>query len=133
MQVWSESFFLCPGFVWFEVPMGTKGTDGFLKSLLACLYTGQRGKREYGALKLSVVKNQKMSQTSYCNSPHCSIDDGIVLCLIQLILNLFKYNFRSHKPLCTHVYSLQLCLPLCDPMDIACQTPLSRGFSRQEH
>ena len=30
--------------------------------------------------------------------------------------------------------SLQLCLTLCDPMDcIACQAPLSMGFSRQEY
>ena len=64
---------------------------------------GQRGKREYGALKLSVVKNQKMSQTSYYNSPRYLTDDGIVLCLIQLILNVFKYNFRSHMPLCMRV------------------------------
>ena len=78
--------------MWFEVPMGAKGTDGFFK---CCLNIGQRGKGEYGALKLSVVKNQKMSQTSYYNSPHCSIDDGIVPCLIQLILNLFRHNFRA--------------------------------------
>ena len=89
--------------MWFEVPMGAKGTNGFIKSLLACLYMGQRGKGEYGALKLSVAKNQKMSQMSYYNSPHCSIDDGIVLCLIQLILNLFRRYFRSHVPLCMHV------------------------------
>ena len=30
--------------------------------------------------------------------------------------------------------SLQLCLTLCDSMDyVACQTPLSMGFSRQEY
>ena len=30
--------------------------------------------------------------------------------------------------------SLQLCPTLCDPMDcIACQAPLSMGFSRQEY
>ena len=28
---------------------------------------------------------------------------------------------------------LQLCPPLCDPMTIACQVPLSMGFSRQEY
>ena len=32
------------------------------------------------------------------------------------------------------VYSFQSCLTLCDPMDyIACQAPLSMGFSRQEY
>ena len=28
---------------------------------------------------------------------------------------------------------LQLCPTLCDPMTIACQVPLSMGFSRQEY
>ena len=33
-----------------------------------------------------------------------------------------------------HTQSLQSCLTLCDPMDcIACQAPLSMGFSRQEY
>ena len=29
--------------------------------------------------------------------------------------------------------SLQMCLTLCSPMDLTCQAPLSRGFSRQEY
>ena len=32
-----------------------------------------------------------------------------------------------------HAQSLQSCLTLCDPMAIACQAPLSMGFSRQEY
>ena len=33
-----------------------------------------------------------------------------------------------------HAQLLQLCLTLCDSMDyIACQAPLSMGFSRQEY
>ena len=60
---------------------------------------GKRGEGRYGALKLSVVKDQKWSQTSYYNSPQCLIDDGNVPCLIQLNLNLFRRNFRSHMPL----------------------------------
>ena len=28
---------------------------------------------------------------------------------------------------------LWLCLTLCDPMDVACQAPLSMGFFRQEY
>ena len=28
---------------------------------------------------------------------------------------------------------LQSCLTLCNPMTIACQAPLSMGFSRQEY
>ena len=34
---------------------------------------------------------------------------------------------------CGHAKLLQLCLTLCDPMTIAHQAPLSRGFSRQEY
>ena len=29
--------------------------------------------------------------------------------------------------------SLQLCSTLCNPMDCACQAPLSKGYSRQEY
>ena len=32
-----------------------------------------------------------------------------------------------------HAKSLQSHLTLCDPMDVACQAPLSMGFSRQEY
>ena len=39
------------------------------------------------------------------------------------------FNIESEK-----VKVTQLCPSLCDPMDpIACQAPLSMGFSRQEH
>ena len=35
---------------------------------------------------------------------------------------------------CVCVLVIQSCPTLCDPMDwIACQAPLSMGFSRQEH
>ena len=35
---------------------------------------------------------------------------------------------------CVHAKSLQSCPTLCDPMDyIACQSPLSMGFFRQEY
>ena len=34
---------------------------------------------------------------------------------------------------CICVESLQSCLTLCDHMVIACQAPLSMGFSRQEY
>ena len=37
---------------------------------------------------------------------------------------------------CVNVKSLQLYLTLCDPLDlslVACQAPLSTGFSRQEY
>ena len=39
------------------------------------------------------------------------------------------------RSLCTCVKLLQSCLTLCDPMDciVACQAPLSLGFSRQEY
>ena len=44
-------------------------------------------------------------------------------------------NSRSEIRICaTRVCALQSCPTLCDPMDyIACQAPLSMGFSRQEH
>ena len=32
-----------------------------------------------------------------------------------------------------HTKSLQSCLTLCNPWTVACQTPLSMGFSRQEY
>ena len=35
--------------------------------------------------------------------------------------------------LCLHAKSLQSCPTLCDPMNVACQAPLSMGFSRQEY
>ena len=34
---------------------------------------------------------------------------------------------------CVSATSLQLCLTLCNPMDVAHQAPLSMGFSRQEY
>ena len=34
---------------------------------------------------------------------------------------------------CTRAKSLQSCPTLCDPWTVACQAPLSMGFSRQEH
>ena len=37
------------------------------------------------------------------------------------------------NPVCVHAKSLQWCLNLCDPMDLARQAPLSMGFSRQEY
>ena len=33
--------------------------------------------------------------------------------------------------MCVHAQSLQSCLTLCDLWTIACQSPLSMGFSRQ--
>ena len=35
--------------------------------------------------------------------------------------------------LCVHVKLLQLCLTLCDVMDVSYQAPQSMGFSRQEY
>ena len=58
--VWSESFFLCPGFVWFEVPVGTKRTNGFKESLLACLYMGQKGRRKVWGFEAVSGQRSKM-------------------------------------------------------------------------
>ena len=46
---------------------------------------------------------------------------------IQSNLGYFKLWFTLV------VKSLQLCPTLCDPMDVACQAPLSMGFSGQEY
>ena len=37
-------------------------------------------------------------------------------------------KIACEMPACMHAKSLQLCLTLCDPMDIICQAPLSRGI-----
>ena len=42
-------------------------------------------------------------------------------------------SFFSGSPRCVDAKSLQSCLTLCDPMDVAHQAPLSMGFSRQEY
>ena len=43
-------------------------------------------------------------------------------------------NLNGVSHVCVHVKSLQLCLTLCNPMNyIACPTPLSMEFSRQEY
>ena len=35
--------------------------------------------------------------------------------------------------MCLHAKSLRLCPTVCDPWTVACQAPLSMGFSRQEY
>ena len=50
--------------------------------------------------------------------------------------SVFSSVVLKHADLCAylHAKSLQSCLTLCIPVDyIACQTPLSREFSRQEY
>ena len=42
-------------------------------------------------------------------------------------------SFFSGSPRCMDAKSLQSCLTLCDPMDVAHQAPLSMGFARQEY
>ena len=39
----------------------------------------------------------------------------------------------NNSGLCMCAKSLQSCLTLCDPKDVACLTPLSLGFSRQQY
>ena len=46
--------------------------------------------------------------------------------------SLFKTNRRSSLT-SAYVKSLQSCPTLCNPMAIACQAPLSVGFSKHEH
>ena len=48
-------------------------------------------------------------------------------------INLVLPTLCSAKVACVHAKSLQLCLTLCKPMDLARQAPLSMGFSRHEY
>ena len=60
---------------------------------------------------------------------------------LQLLTSLTGAHFLFHisSNYCLHLkfymgictQSLQSCLPLCNPIDCSCQTPLSMGFSRQ--
>ena len=53
---------------------------------------------------------------------------------LSLFSLLKKKNLMKISPTaCVHVKSLQSCLTLCHPMDLARQAPLSMGFSRQEY
>ena len=53
---------------------------------------------------------------------------------LSLFNLLKKKNLMKISPtVCVHVKSLQSCLTLCHPMDLARQAPLSMGFSRQEY
>ena len=61
------------------------------------------------------VCEQKQSQIAYI---FCTICGDI--------------SFFSGSPRWVHAKSLQSCLTLCDPMDVAHQAPLSMRFSRQE-
>ena len=38
-----------------------------------------------------------------------------------------------HDIVCVRAKTFQVCLTLCDPVDVAHQAPLSMGFSRQEY
>ena len=62
------------------------------------------------------VCEQKQSQIAYI---FCTICGDI--------------SFFSGSPRWVHAKSLQSCLTLCDPMDVAHQAPLSMRFSRQEY
>ena len=44
------------------------------------------------------------------------------------------YNIMNlENNVCVSAKSLQSCLTLCDPRTVACQVPLSTGFTRQEY
>ena len=47
--------------------------------------------------------------------------------------NSVTWEMKSLFWLWMHAKSLQLCPTLCEPIDVACQTPLSMAFSRQEY
>ena len=55
-------------------------------------------------------------------------------CIILMTSIVFLFsNLKWYVSTCLHAQSLQSCLTLCDPMDIACQVPQSMRFSRQEY
>ena len=56
--------------------------------------------------------------------------------LIYLLVSICQSStyLPTYLPISVHAKLLQSCPTLCDPMDyIACQAPLSMGFSRQEY
>ena len=48
-------------------------------------------------------------------------------------LKLSFWDIQPTTHWCVYARSLQLCLTLCNPVTVAHQTPLSKGFSRQEY
>ena len=56
----------------------------------------------------------------------------IIIALIVCSL-IFFFSEQVFAPLCVHAKLLQSCLTPCDPMTVACEAPLSMGFSRQEY
>ena len=49
----------------------------------------------------------------------------------NMIVNYCLYSLFTLNQL--EVFVAQLCLTLCDPWTVACQAPLSKGFSRKEY
>ena len=48
-----------------------------------------------------------------------------------MITTINLVNIHHHAGTCAKL--LQSCLTLCNPMNVACQAPLSMGFSMQEY
>ena len=48
-----------------------------------------------------------------------------------MITTMSLVNIHHHACMCAKV--LQSCPTLCNPMNVACQAPLSMGFSMQEY
>ena len=56
----------------------------------------------------------------------------ISVCITSLVPKKQNHLFVSEYHICACMHA-QLCLTLCDLMTVACQAPLSLGFSRREH
>ena len=55
------------------------------------------------------------------------------LCDLHTLHLAFLFFSNSGNDYLVHTKSLQSCPTLCNPWTVACQTPLSMGFSRQEY
>ena len=53
--------------------------------------------------------------------------DNLTTSLNSHVIRLFTHGFKFT------VHCAQSCPTLCDPVDVACQAPLSMRFSRQEY
>ena len=108
----------------------------------------------YGATKAnskSFVKIPYCVHPQQCEQSICSRDHWFRLCIINIHVNLDKLlDLSFNSIICKiskwihsligerltklkHSEVAQSCPTLCDPWTVACQAPLSMGFSRQEY
>ena len=75
----------------------------------------------FKGLKFSVVGVQRIK----------GVKDMISFAFIVLYILLYRYRYRYTTHAHTHYASILSCLVMS--VRVACQAPLSMGFSRQEH